>query len=190
MCVLPCSTPHTPTMTTDWDEQVRTTLVDRKHAHVVENILRDKEDGWRHDYYKDTSTGYDIHVGRAHAEIAKYKIAIKKHEGALDKITATLEASKRGPKDPMFKKLTQKEGETLEAEYIELYKLKCEQLVFLDGVEKNLQEFIWKQHVQRTRLTLLQWLRNNFMINGDTDYMARGVTWVEEYIADLREKVV
>ena len=189
MCVLRCSTPHTFTMTFDWHEQVRTTEVNRKYAPVVENILRDKENGWRYDYYRDTSTGYDIHVARAHAEVSKYKMAIKKHEGALEKITVTLEASKKDPNDPAFKKLTQKESDALEAEYIEVYKLKCEQLIFLDGAEKSLREWTWKQYMQRKRLTLLQSLRNEFMLNGDADYMARGVTWVEEYITSLREKM-
>jgi len=176
-------------MTLDWHEQVRTTEVNHKHAHVVENILRDKEDGWRHDYYKDTSTGYDVHVARAHAEVGRYKMAIKKHEGALDKITATLEASKKDSKDPAFKRLTQKESDALEQEYIEVYKLKCEQLVFLDGAEKSLQEWGWRQYMQKKRLMLIQSLRNEFMLTGDADYMARGVTWVENYITSLRENM-
>jgi hypothetical protein len=177
-------------MLIDWQEQVRSTEIMRKHEHVVENILRDKNDGWRHDYYKDTTTGYDLHVGRAQIEVSRYKAAIKKHEGALEKITARLDASTKEPREPGVKKLTPKETEALEAEYIDIYKLKCELLVFLDGAEKSLQELAWKQYLQKKRLMLLQALRNDFMLNGDADYMARGVTWVEEYIANLREKMV
>ena len=104
----------------------------------------------------------------------------------MDKTTARLEASKKEPKEPEVKKLTQKEVEALEAEYITLYKLKCEQLVLLDGSEKTLQEMEWKQYLQKKRLALLQILRNTFMLDGDADYMKRGVTWVEEYIVRQR----
>jgi len=174
-------------MSLTWQEEARTTEPVKKHQHVVENILRDKADGWRHDYYKDLSTGYDIHVGKTRMEIARYKANAKKHEAALDKITATLEASKKDPKHPGYKKLTAKQAEEMEAEYIEVYKLKCEQLVFLDGAEKALQEWSWKQYVQKKRLILLQWIRNNYMLDGDVDYMERAVTWVEEYIDRIRK---
>jgi len=169
-----------------WREQIWGTEPQQKHDHVVENILRDKADGWRHDYYTDPSTGYDVHVARAAAEVQQHRIQIKKYEVALDKTTARLEASKKEPKEPEVKKLTQKEAEALEAEYITLYKLKCEQLVLLDGSQKTLQEMEWKQYLQKKRLALLQTLRNSFMLDGDADYMRRGVTWVEEYIARQR----
>lgn len=180
-------TPHAVRMLPAWQEQIRTTDIIGKHEHVVENILRDKADGWRHDYYRETSTGYDAHVGNAQAEVNKYKGAIKKYDLALDKITARLEASKKENKDPEFKKLTVKEAEALEGEYIELYKLKCEQLVLLDGAQNTLQGFVWKQYLQKKRLELLQWVRNNYLVDGDTDYMKRAVTYVEEYIERMRK---
>lgn len=190
MRVLPCSIPHTLIMEIDWRDQIRTTESMSKHQRVVENILRDKEDGWRHDYYKETTTGYDLHVGRAQHDINRYTMQSKKYELLLENTTRKLEASKKEIKDSGVKKLTQREIDALEAEYIDVYKLKCEQLVLLDGAKKSLQEFAWKQYVQKKRFILLQWLRNNFMLTGDVDYMARGVTWVEEYIASLQEKIV
>jgi hypothetical protein len=174
-------------MSVVWQEQIRATEPLPKHEHVVENILRDKADGWRHDYYNDPSTGYDIHVARSQAEVDRYKVLIKKYDTALNKLAATLDASKKDPTDPGFKKLTQKEAESLETEYTDLYKLKCEQLVLLDGAGKSLQELEWKQYLQKKRLALLHMLRNTFMLNGDADYMTRGVTWVEEYIARQRQ---
>ena len=170
-----------------WQEQIWETEPLQKHEHVVENILRDKADGWRHDYYKDPSTGYDVHVSKSQAEVERYKVIIKKYDTALDKITAKLEASTKETSDPECKKLSQKEADALEGGYTELYKLKCEQLVLLDGAGKALQELEWKQYLQKKRLTMLQILRNSFMLNSDADYMRRGVTWVEEYIARQRQ---
>jgi len=160
-------------------EQVPETEVNAKYEHIVENILRDKASGWKYDYYKDTSTGYDLQVGRAQAEIQSYRNQIKKYENSLEKITAKLEAKKEG------KKLSQKEADALELEYIEVYKLKCEQMVQLDNTESACQDLIWKQYVQRKRLSLLHHLRGNFMFDSDEDYLRRGVTWVEEYIKKI-----
>jgi hypothetical protein len=168
-------------------EKVLATEIMPKYQNIVKNILRDKESRWHHDYYRDTSTFYDPHVGRARMEVGKHKVNIKKYEASLEKITGALEASKKDPKDPGFKKLSAKDTEALEAEYIELYKLKCQQMVFLDGAESVLQEWIWKQYVQKKRLLLLQSIRNKFMGDGNADYMARAVTWVEEYVERLRK---
>ena len=168
-------------------EKVLTTEVLSKHQPIVMNILRDKESGWRCDYYRDTSTFYDPPVGRARMEVSKHKMSIKKYEASLEKITGALEASKKDPKEPGFKKLSAKDTEALEAEYIDLYKLKCQQMMFLDGAESILQEWVWKQYVEKKRLLLLQSIRNKYMIDGDADYMAQAVTWVEEYVERMRK---
>jgi hypothetical protein len=171
--------------TIPWREQVFTTEAMPKYGHIVENILRDKENGWKMDYYRDTSTGYDMHVGRAQGEAQNHKSQIKKYEGQLNKITQTLEASKTAV--PGVKKLSAKAAAALEEEYIEIYKMKCEQMICLDAAEKNRRGFEWQQFLQRKRLTLLQALRNDFVLKGDADYVRRGVTWIEEYIRKLRE---
>lgn len=157
-----------------------------KYENVVENILRDKEAHWSYDYYKDTSTSYDSQVAKAHAEVNREKFYIKKYESGLSKITEALEASKKQSNEPGFKKLTVKETEALEAEYSEIYKLKCEHMVKLDGATRIRQGYEWKQYLQRKRLGLLQSLRNTFMLDGDADYMTRAVTWVEEHIERMR----
>ena len=180
-------TPHTFGMSLTWKEKIRATEPLEKHEHVVENILRDKADGWRHDYYNDPSTAYDVHVGRIQTEIDRYRVVSKKYEAALNKITATLEASKKPASDPEFKKLPQKELDALEGGYSELYKLKCEQLMLLDGASKALQEMEWTQYLEKKRLSMIHMLRNTFMLDGDIDYMTRGVTWVEEYIGRQRK---
>jgi hypothetical protein len=173
-------------MSTEW-EQIRTTEVQEKYDPIVRNILRDKADAWRHDYYKETSTGYDVHVAKSQQEVNRYKTAIKKYDASLKKITEALDAAEKPPTDPKVKALTQKELDELEVEYTEMYKLKCEQMVLLDGAEKTVQEWRWKQYVQKKRVELLQTIRNTFMVDGDAEYMARGVTWVEEYISTMRE---
>ena len=174
-------------MSTAWQEQeVPITEIDTKYEHIVDNIIRDKSSGWRNDYYRDTYTGYDTHVARAQAQIHGYKHQIKKYENELEKIATCIENSKRAVDDPKYKKLTPKAVDALEEDYSELYKQKCEQMVFLDGAEKIKQQFEWKQYLQVKRLVLLQSIRNKFMVDGDEDYMKRGVTWVSQYIEKLR----
>ena len=173
--------------TLSWRQQIPVTEPVSKYENVVENILRDKASGWTCDYYRDTSTGYDVHVSRAQGEIQKYRMQINKYEKVLEKITQTLDASEDEKANPKVKKLSAKEIAALELEYTETYKLKCEQMVFLDTAESSCQGFLWKQFLQRKRLSLLQTLRNDFILEGDEDHMRRGVTWIEEYIQKLRE---
>jgi len=163
-----------------------------KYEHVVENILRDRAAGWKHDYYRDTSTSVDAHVGRAQLEIQRHKQLIKKWEGLLDKIMSSIEKSKLEPSEPAdpaapkVKKLSPKEVEDLEKEYSEIYKVMCEQMVLLDGANTACDDLTWKQYAESKRLSLIQGLRNTFMLNADEDSLRRGVTWVEEYCKKLR----
>ena len=165
----------------NYEQDIRATEVNPAYEGVVENILRDKANRWQYDYYKEGTTGYDVHVGRAVAECRKYTLQIKKHETALNTITATLDASRKDPKHPDYKKLTAKQVEALETEYTDICKLKCEQMVLLDGAQATKREVEWKQYVQKKRIEMIQAVRNTFMNNGDEDFMARGVTWAEEY---------
>jgi hypothetical protein len=167
-------------------DTVPTTAPQAKYQHVVENILRDKADMWRHDYYSSTSTIYDVPHTVALVGVRKVKAEIKRCEAALIDITARIETSKLDPKDKNYKKLTAKEVEQLEGEYIEIYKKKCEQMIALEGAEIVETKMGWKRYVEVTRYKLLNYLRNKFMIDGDEDFMTRGVTHVEQYIEKQR----
>ena len=186
MYKLHCSLLHAFSLTR-WAESVRQTEPNPKYEHVIENILRDKADGWKHDYYRETSTSFDAHVGRAHAEVQRYKVVIKKWEIALEKIMSAIENSQLEASHPKFKKMSPKEVEELEKEYSEAYTIKCQQMVLLDGAEQVCQDLTWKQYTERKRLSLIQGLRNTFMMNADEDYLRRGVTWVENYCTKERK---
>lgn len=165
---------------------VPSTVPEEKYEHVVENILRDKDDKWCHDYYNSTSTMFDVPYATASLAVRKLKAAIKKCETALTDITRRIENSKLDPKHANYKTLTAKEIEELEAEYIEIYKKKCDHMIALEGDELQETKMGWKRYVEITRYKLLNYLRNKFMIDGDKDFMTRGVTYVEQYIEKQR----
>lgn len=154
---------------------------------AAENILRDKKSGWKFNYYESTQTMHDVAVARVQASVNGLKRQIKDYDAQLDNITGEIENSKRKSDDPKFKKLTPKEVEVLEADYIELYKRKCERMVVLDGEQDALAGHKYAQMIQRKRFELLHALRNNFMNDGDERYLRAGTTWVENYISELRK---
>jgi len=165
---------------------VPSTVPEEKYEHVVENILRDKADGWSHDYYTSTSTMFDVPYSVATLAVRKMKAAIKRCENTLTDITTRIENSKLDPKHKNYVKLTGKEVEELEAEYIETYKKKCDHMISLEADELEETKMGWKRYVEVIRYKLLNYLRNKFMIDGDNDFMTRGVTYVEQYIEKQR----
>lgn len=154
---------------------------------AADNILRDKKSGWRFNYYEGKQTIHDVNVANVQASVNGLKRQIKEYDAQLDKITEDIENSKKKSDDPKVKKLTPKEVEALEAEYIDIYKRKCERMVALDGEQDTLATHKYAQMIQRKRFELLHALRNNFMNDGDERYMRAGTTWVENYISDLRK---
>jgi hypothetical protein len=85
------------------------------------------------------------------------------------------------------KKLTLKEVEALEAEYIEIYKRKCERMVALDGENATLVTHKCAQMLQQKRFELLHAVRNKFMNDGNETYMRARTMWVENYISELQK---
>ena len=214
VAVLLSSTPHTVRMSTvdmrqqicemvaNFQEATRERREDlsgwansRKEIHYVpqsgdgaaDNILRDKKSGWNFNYYESKQTIHDVNVANVQASVNGLKRQIKEYDASLDAITEEIENSKRKPEDPKFKKLTQKEVEALEAEYIDIYKRRCERMVLLDGEQETLAAHKYAQMIQRKRFELLHALRNNFMNDGDERYLRAGTTWVENYINELRK---
>jgi hypothetical protein len=165
---------------------VPSTVPEAKYEHSVENILRDKADRWRHDYYSSTSTIYDVDHTTLLLSIRKTKAEISRCEKSLTDITQKIENSKLDPKHQKYVKLTAKDVEELEAEYIEIYKKKCDQMIALDSAQLEETKIGWKRYVEVTRYKLLNYVRNKFMIDGDQDFMTRGVTYVEKYIERQR----
>jgi hypothetical protein len=154
---------------------------------AAENILRDKKSGWKYNYYQQEQTMYDVPVAHARASVNSLKRQIKEYDASLEGITQRIENSKRNPDDPKFKMLKPKDVEELEAEYIEIYKRKCDRMVALDGEESVLEKEKYAQMIDQKRLSLLHHLRNTFMVDGDEKYMRAGTAWVEQYIADMRK---
>lgn len=154
---------------------------------AAENILRDKRSGWKFNYYDGTQTIHDVHVANVQASINSLNRQIKEYDASLDGITENIENSKRKADDPKFKKLSPKEVEALEAEYIELYKRKCERMVVVGAEQDALAAHKYAQMIQKKRLELLQVIRNNFMNDGDENYMRAGTGWVENYVKGLRK---
>ena len=173
----------------DWEESARSYPYNPDHESTVNNILRDRDDGWRHNYYESTTTLWDLPCARIRQTIGNQHIQIRAFESTLQKITKKIENSKRNPKDPLYIKLSQKAVADLESDYIEIYKNKGEIMVQMSGAENRLQECKWKQYLEAKRYEMLHTVRNNFMNDINEERLRASVSWVEEYIKDLRLKM-
>lgn len=92
------------------------TTMAEKYAHIVSSICRDKESGWRLDYYKDAPTSFDAPLARAHAGL-EYERVVEKDAA----VRAELNACEKG-----FVDVNPEEKEKLAAMRRRLETLKAE----------------------------------------------------------------
>ena len=166
---------------------VSTTEADERDEYIVKDILRDKDYGWKLNYYSpNDKPSWTISVIRSRKKIEHLKANIIKHQTILAKIDEDTDCSRLDPTDDKYKKLTRKEKEEMNRLYA----------IAIDSINEdnnNLEELInihrineINECVEITRTQFLRKIRNEFRTNRELDYLKRAVTWAINYTEKLR----
>lgn len=174
-------------MTDTFDNKVNSTEPDNKYNYIVSDILRDKKSGWSLKYYEDNRTSWDPAVGRTRSTIARCNSSIISNQALLEKQTKDLELS-RLPKDHKdYKPLTKQEKKHMDAAYVIATDEINSDKQTLRVMEPYLEDALWSQFVESRTTQFMRYIRNKFMIDGDLDFLKRGVTWVYNYAKNQRD---
>jgi hypothetical protein len=156
---------------------MRQVVPDESHRPVVENILRDKQSGWIHNYYMYAGTSVDIPLARAHAALELKNI----HTATLPFENELAALKKRVPLDA--KEMTRVKGiiykNNCEAKRLSAIVGAGEFLKNYTSINATVEELEKKKFTEEYRRSHLQRLRDKFKKDGDIEYLTRAVTWVE-----------
>ena len=160
---------------------------DERDEYIVADILRDRDYGWKLNYYSpNEKPAWTIPVIRSRTKIEQLKTNIVKHQTILAKIDEDTDCSRLEPTNEKYKKLTYKDKEEMNR----LYALAIDTI---NEDNNSLEEMLnihrkneINEDVEIKRTELLRRIRNEFRSNNDLDYLKRAVTWTVEYTEKLR----
>lgn len=155
------------------------------YESTINNILRDKAQGWSLDYYLDKRTSYDVPLARAQAmlELMEKEIEL---QSAQKKYASFLAASKGA---------SQRLKNDIKAVESVISQLKSDvsRLVFISNgayrpssifrAHEAINTLLNKRMVEKQRIMLLHNVRNTFMRNGNEEEMRQGVEAAESNFA-------
>lgn len=153
-----------------------------REEDILNNILRDKAASWKHDYYSCTKTMHDAPFARAFQDARLQKNILKKLDEALDALAEKIEKGRT----PGEEKKTVAEINAMEAEYTDIYKEKCAQMILLERAEAMRHEAEWKRYMEAKRYEMIHTARNRFMLDGNIEGLREGIAHAVKHSDELK----
>jgi hypothetical protein len=156
------------------------------YEYIAQDIQRDKDYGWSLQYYKDwESTSYDMAICRSEMAIREATKTIAQSNTLMDTLSAEIARAKLDPKHAHYKKMTLKVMEAKQLGVASALDDIAEAERTITNENVALEKFKWGQYVEKWRYRNLRYIRNTYQLNGDFEYVRRGVTWACSYADKL-----
>lgn len=169
-----------------FEELVTGTEALPQYENIVDDILRDKAYHWRLNYYADyAKTTWDLTVCKGALRIKELEASLKANKLLLESCETKIRRSRLDPTDTNYLKISKKELQAVDLAYATATDEIGEDSKELEELQPKQQENIWNQYVERRTDATLRNLRNRFQIDGNEDFMRRGVTWAMTYCYKL-----
>jgi hypothetical protein len=194
-----------------FEDLVNASHVDDAYDSVVDNILRDRDNGWALNYYKPTkNSSYDAEIARMNLELNDLNANVAINEKTIQKIVDNIKyASQKNKiiaKDRVMRATIKDEmgvetkwgQEAAEAntshlefkgDLVEKWKSQrntAEDEIRIDmrrikEIRALLPKWEWNRYLELSLESNLQRIRNQFVIDHDEEFLRKGVTWACNY---------
>jgi len=171
-----------------FEEHMKTVDADERFEYIVRDILRDKESQWSHNYYANPSSQWQSNITEYKMSISSMQQAINKNLKVLAELDQQIARSKLDPKHPEFKGLKKDEFEKIDISFTELAKANIYLADDIKAETKELNKYSYLDYIYSRTNKNMYALRNKFQIDGDINYLRKGITFtVLQQYADLNK---
>ena len=158
-------------------------IPDESHLPVIENILRDKQSGWMHNYYMYAGTSVDAPLARAKAVLEWKNIQTKTLPFEKELVALKMLVPLDTKEIMRVKGIIDKNN--YEAKRLSTIAGSGEFLKNYPSIDAAVEDLEMKRFTEDYRRSHLQGLRDKFKKDGDLDYLTTAVTWVERSAASM-----
>ena len=206
--------------TRSFEDLVNASKPDDAYDSIVDNIMRDRDSGWTHNYYKPTKNStYDAEIARMNQEINDLNTNVAVNEKLIQKIDdniknasitnkkiavdrfnrATIKAEKgvetKWGEDYAEPDVSRKEfkGDLVEKWKSQRNTAENDMRIYrlrIKEIKELLPKLEWNRYLELSLESNLQRLRNQYVIDYNEEFLRKGITWACNYAAANRYTLV
>lgn len=154
---------------------------DPAYDFTVRDIIRDKLQEGKPNYYEDNRTTWDVIVAKTQLTLRRCRNDIDANTKMLEQIASDTANSRLPPTDKNYKKIVKVQQQIMDQNYAAAIDSINDDTATIKREQPLLQDYIWNQHLEASINRTMRYLRNKFMRDSDIDFLRRGVTWVRNH---------
>jgi len=159
-----------------FEDHLESTNPDPRFNFIVEDILRDKQSGWSHNYYSNSASQWSIALAKQIYKVAQMQQTINKNATVIEFLSKQIQNSKLPSNHKDFKPLKKDEFAKVEANYIEVVKENIYLADDMKDLKKDIDKYSYLDYICSTTNQNIYKLRNKFQLDGDLEYLKQGIT--------------
>lgn len=159
-----------------FEEYVKTVTPDPRFNYIVNDILRDKASRWSYNYYSNPRSQWHGRVMKHTNTSLQIEQSIARNIKAIEVLDTQIANCKLDPKDPMYKPLKKDEFEKIDLKYTELVKSNIYLKEDLKAETEQYDKYWHLDYIYSSTNKNMYALRNKFQLDGDLEYLKKGVT--------------
>ena len=202
--------------TRSFEDLVNASTPDDAYDSIVDNIMRDRDSGWTHNYYKPTKNStYDAEIARMNQEMNDLNTDVAVNEKLIQKIDdniknasitnkkiavdrfnrATIKAEKgvetKWGEDYAEPDVSRKEfkGDLVEKWKSQRNTAENDMRIYrlrIKEIKELLPKLEWNRYLELSLESNIQRLRNQYVIDYNEEFLRKGITWASNYAAANR----
>ena len=206
--------------TRSFEDLVNASTPDDAYDSIVDNIMRDRDSGWTHNYYKPTKNStYDAEIARMNQEMNDLNTDVAVNEKLIQKIDdniknasitnkkiavdrfnrATIKAEKgvetKWGEDYAEPDVSRKEfkGDLVEKWKSQRNTAENDMRIYrlrIKEIKELLPKLEWNRYLELSLESNIQRLRNQYVIDYNEEFLRKGITWACNYAAANRYTLV
>jgi hypothetical protein len=174
----------------DINEIVMATKAEDKYNHIVNEFIRDRNSGWKLDYFKDDGkNSNDLIIFQMRDECNVINLRISANNALMKKLDSDIAKSRLSVQDPEYKKA--KKGDVIlwDKQHVQAQEDNYHDSKLLEQIKEQISQYEWNRYLEDKMRRTLRWLRGRFMMDKDKEFLAKGVTWAITYNLKMRHNI-
>jgi hypothetical protein len=165
-------------MSSGLENIINASVAETQYEPYVRDILRDRDSGWKLDYYKDDGkNSHNVLIIQLQNECSDLELTIAANEKLMKKLDKDIDNARRQPTDPLFKRAKKGDLVLWNKQYAQ-----AREDIYTDGklieeIKSVAEVYKWNQLLEEQMRKTIRWLRGHFMMYRDSEFLAKGITW-------------
>jgi hypothetical protein len=161
-----------------FDQRVERSHADSRFETIVKDVLRDKESGWKHDYYGTPNSPWDPYVKRSQGVIKKMEATIGSNRSLIARYTEQIRLADLPKTDKSHVTLAPKERTRLQSMINDMVTQNSDLQVASNKEVLTLEIYTTVNDIFLTTARRMDYLCGKFRTDGDLEGLRKGISLV------------